>query len=716
MLASKRFEHIDDNLAPCASNNFLLRDHISRFPLGTGFTIQQAVLRKVLAMPSRERPHSDDKAPAHQPLPTSNTQSRDYLTRPPDPAIIIEQGGLAPHALLPRAVLQLQRIVGNRAVGKLLAAKSRPLMAQPPLVSAENRYEREADRLVTGSANVLQQASPIQRELKLDGADTVQGNFQRVDRADNKTGLPDDLKAGVENLSGISLSAVRVHYNSNAPEQLDAAAYTQGMDIHVGPGQEQHLPHEAWHVVQQTQGRVKPTLQTKGAAVNDDRNLEREADVMGARAIEKAAQFGEASGMVRLSGEHEVRQDTDAQMAGGEGVKGEVIQGYFVHTPRDKRILKDPEVETIMQEEQLTETQKAYVRANKGGAQRRVLSTWIERAKKLSAAPSQDVTTTGNSSSSSSGALDSGTNFTAEAESKTETKDSKSEAKEKKKRKVEALEEEEKESPAAAASSSSGQQAFMSVASIFLQAAKDLQLEQFASLVNEKACDINIDLPGILAVIYDLERGSTDNNSMVAYLKKPLEIASCLATSAHIFEDAGTPDKSQKVEQKGKNEKSLENFLVALTQDVAGNINNDVVYRISCKGHSFSVFAYGGRVEMIQSFANAEHLGQNLHDEKKPKIFSAKQFTDLMMLLIGDVEKYKEVYQEVFGGFFDAEHPDLGFVYEKSPMKKPDLILGSIKTRMQENQAKFKDLLNKYQSVIRAIELQKQMMERYSKK
>jgi hypothetical protein len=27
------------------------------------------------------------------------------------------------------------------------------------------------------------------------------------------------------------------------------------------PGQEQHLPHEAWHVVQQKQGRVKPTGQ-----------------------------------------------------------------------------------------------------------------------------------------------------------------------------------------------------------------------------------------------------------------------------------------------------------------------------------------------------------------------------------------------------------------------------------------------------------------------
>ena len=30
----------------------------------------------------------------------------------------------------------------------------------------------------------------------------------------------------------------------------DALAYAQGSDIHLAPGQEQHLPHEAWHVVQ----------------------------------------------------------------------------------------------------------------------------------------------------------------------------------------------------------------------------------------------------------------------------------------------------------------------------------------------------------------------------------------------------------------------------------------------------------------------------------
>ncbi|MEL6556567.1 MAG: DUF4157 domain-containing protein [Bacteroidota bacterium] len=101
-------------------------------------------------------------------------------------------------------------------------------------------------------------------------------------------GLPIQLKSGIENLSGYSMDDVKVHYNSNRPAQLNALAYAQGTDIHLGPGQEKHLPHEAWHVVQQKQGRVKPSFQFKrGIHINDDLSLEREADVMG----DKANQF-----------------------------------------------------------------------------------------------------------------------------------------------------------------------------------------------------------------------------------------------------------------------------------------------------------------------------------------------------------------------------------------------------------------------------------------
>ena len=109
---------------------------------------------------------------------------------------------------------------------------------------------------------------------------------QPIQKKENNTGLPDTLKTGMEHLSGMSLGDVKVHRNSDKPAQLQAHAYAQGTDIHLGPGQEKHLPHEAWHVIQQKQGRVKPTMQMKGKInINDDAGLEKEADFMGNKAL-----------------------------------------------------------------------------------------------------------------------------------------------------------------------------------------------------------------------------------------------------------------------------------------------------------------------------------------------------------------------------------------------------------------------------------------------
>lgn len=96
-------------------------------------------------------------------------------------------------------------------------------------------------------------------------------------------GLPPRLRAGLESLSGLPMSDVRVHYDSTRPTEFDARAFASGRDIHLAPGEARHLPHEAWHVVQQAQGRVG-ALHPGG--INSDPTLEREADVMGAHAAQ----------------------------------------------------------------------------------------------------------------------------------------------------------------------------------------------------------------------------------------------------------------------------------------------------------------------------------------------------------------------------------------------------------------------------------------------
>lgn len=191
-------------------------------------------------MPSKEHTHHSDKSDStkHPPIPKFEGAVVPHQSRP---ASLVRKALLNPRTLAPSDLLQLQRTIGNRSLTRLLTQPT----PQPP-----------------------------------------------APREENKTGLPDNLRASVEALSGLSLDDVKVRFNSSRPADLQAVAFTQGTEIHVGPGQERHVAHEAWHVVQQKQGRVTATRQAKGAALNDNALLEREADEMGAKAVLAAGRTG----------------------------------------------------------------------------------------------------------------------------------------------------------------------------------------------------------------------------------------------------------------------------------------------------------------------------------------------------------------------------------------------------------------------------------------
>ena len=110
----------------------------------------------------------------------------------------------------------------------------------------------------------------------------------------NPNGLPSQLQTGIEQLSGMDMSDVSVTRNSSKPAQMQAHAFAQGNQIHLGPGQEKHLPHEAWHVAQQKQGRVSANTSVNNTPVNDETSLENEADKMGEKALQmKTSEPGE---------------------------------------------------------------------------------------------------------------------------------------------------------------------------------------------------------------------------------------------------------------------------------------------------------------------------------------------------------------------------------------------------------------------------------------
>lgn len=158
--------------------------------------------------------------------------------------------------------------------GAALDAPAQPDVAGRDMVSLQRMVENEAASPGEEEHTPMQQM-PLQRAPS--------------DGTSSGGGLPDALRSGMEQASGMSLADVRVHRNSSAPARVGAHAYAQGRDIHLAPGQERHLPHEAWHVVQQAQGRVRPTMQAAGLAINDDPALEQEADEMGQRVMQQVA-------------------------------------------------------------------------------------------------------------------------------------------------------------------------------------------------------------------------------------------------------------------------------------------------------------------------------------------------------------------------------------------------------------------------------------------
>ncbi|HEX8906649.1 MAG TPA: DUF4157 domain-containing protein [Longimicrobiaceae bacterium] len=101
--------------------------------------------------------------------------------------------------------------------------------------------------------------------------------------------LQPGLRSALEHLSGFDLRHVRVHADSPLPALVGARAFAYGSDIHLAAGAGDALAHEAWHVVQQMQGRVRATARVNGLPLNDDAALEQEAEEMAARALALAA-------------------------------------------------------------------------------------------------------------------------------------------------------------------------------------------------------------------------------------------------------------------------------------------------------------------------------------------------------------------------------------------------------------------------------------------
>jgi hypothetical protein len=141
------------------------------------------------------------------------------------------------------------------------------------------------------SLTALQQMIAAGTKQPLQRIPIPEDDEKLTQRKANKTGIPDAVKQRAEAALNSDFSDVRIHANSAKAPAVGAIAYTQGTDIHFAPGSynpssgsgRSLLGHELTHVVQQAQGRVKPTTSVAGVPVNDNPSLEREADRLGGK-------------------------------------------------------------------------------------------------------------------------------------------------------------------------------------------------------------------------------------------------------------------------------------------------------------------------------------------------------------------------------------------------------------------------------------------------
>jgi len=202
-----------------------------------------------------------------------------------------------PGAASPSAILQLQRVAGNRAVQRLLA--SRKVQAKLTVGPAGDKYEREADRVAAEVMRSSEPTPPPERDDEL-----VDGAIQTKPLASSITPAVRRKEEGDEEIQ----------------TRLSAQAFTHRNDIYFSAGKynpgssggKELLAHELTHVVQQggaKDNKIRARFRTAGAGV-----IQRYAYVKKGFKVDLDSDEGEGRG--HTIAKHVGKQDTSDFLAG----------------------------------------------------------------------------------------------------------------------------------------------------------------------------------------------------------------------------------------------------------------------------------------------------------------------------------------------------------------------------------------------------------------
>ena len=196
-------------------------------------------------------------------------------------------------------------------------------MKSDPAIQRQEEPEEEAEQMKSDPA-IQRQEEPEEEPEQMKSEPSAQTSIQRQPNpAATSPGagnsMPKALRAQMENSFGTDFSNVNINTESAQAKSIGALAYTQGNNIHFAPGQynpdsrsgRSLIGHELTHVVQQRAGRVPVPHQSKGAPINADPALEKEADDMGAKAAQGEIVKMPGTGSFSASGAAPIQNSTE---------------------------------------------------------------------------------------------------------------------------------------------------------------------------------------------------------------------------------------------------------------------------------------------------------------------------------------------------------------------------------------------------------------------
>jgi Domain of unknown function (DUF4157) len=196
-------------------------------------------------------------------------------------------------------------------------------MKSDPTIQRQEEPEEEAEQMKS-DPTIQREEEPEEEPEQMKSEPSAQTSIQRqpnpaATSPGTGNSMPKAVRAQMENSFATDFSNVNIHTESAQAKSIGALAYTQGNNVHFAPGQynphsrsgRSLLGHELTHVVQQRAGRVPVPHQSKGAPINADPALEKEADDMGAKAAQGELVKMPGTGSFSVGGASPVQNSTE---------------------------------------------------------------------------------------------------------------------------------------------------------------------------------------------------------------------------------------------------------------------------------------------------------------------------------------------------------------------------------------------------------------------